>query len=99
MNEDGLAHLPPLRTCLGCRTKKEKGTMLRIVRDGNGRILPDDKGILPGRGAYICKDPECMRKAVKHRAFARAFRASVSDEDLLPLEGYFSDICNKENRC
>lgn len=65
--------------------------LLRVVRDGNGCILPDERGILPGRGAYLCRDPECFQKAAKHGAFSRAFHASVAKQDLLPVEQYFSD--------
>ena len=55
----------PLRTCIACRTEKEKREMLRVVRNAAGEISLDFSGKLPGRGAYICNDEACIKKLRK----------------------------------
>ena len=75
----------PMRTCIGCREKKEKEKLLRIVCTTEG-FSTDGKGILPGRGAYLCDNPECLKRVVKTRALNRAFRRAFSEEDYRRLE-------------
>ena len=62
----------PIRTCLGCRRRRPKEEMLRLVRAADGRVRVD--GIAPGRGAYVCRDPECQERAFKPGRLAHAFR-------------------------
>ncbi|HEY9437161.1 MAG TPA: YlxR family protein [Streptomyces sp.] len=64
----------PERTCVGCRERAAKNGLLRIVADG-GALLPDPRGTLPGRGAYVHPASVCLDLAVRRRAFPRAFRA------------------------
>lgn len=71
---------PVVRTCIACRQEKEKKQMLRIVRDKDGNIKLDFTGKASGRGAYICDDPACIEKCVRHKLIGRALNASVSDE-------------------
>ncbi len=78
-----------LRTCVGCGTVQEKDKMLRMVRDAEGHVVPDVKGVLEGRGAYICKCSECFDKAVKKRSFARAYKCSVTADDLKKVSEFF----------
>lgn len=70
----------PMRQCLGCREMKPKPELLRVVRSPEGEISLDTRGKKPGRGAYICPDPECLRKAVKSRALDRALETKIPDE-------------------
>ena len=70
----------PLRTCLGCRTAKEKSELIRIVRTPEGEVVLDLTGRKNGRGAYICRDAECLRKAVKTKALSRALGAEIPEE-------------------
>jgi predicted RNA-binding protein YlxR (DUF448 family) len=74
----------PERTCLGCRGKRPKGELLRLVRDERG-VRPDPSGKAPGRGAYVHRDPECIRRAMRKGSVARALRTSLSPEDLATL--------------
>jgi predicted RNA-binding protein YlxR (DUF448 family) len=60
----------PFRTCTGCGEKKEKSRMVRIVADPSGRLVPDLKGSMPSRGAYVCPDADCVEKAVGGRLAA-----------------------------
>ena len=70
----------PLRQCVGCREHKEKPQLVRVVRSPEGEVSLDLRGKKPGRGAYICPDPNCLKKAVKSRALERAFSAPIPPE-------------------
>ena len=77
----------PMRQCLGCREMKPKSTLIRVVRAPDGsKITLDFKGKAPGRGAYVCPDPACLKKAVKSRALERAFSAQIPPEVYEALE-------------
>ncbi|UYQ64733.1 YlxR family protein [Streptomyces peucetius] len=68
------ARVCPERTCVGCRERAAKSDLLRIVVI-EGECVPDDRGTLPGRGAYVHPALVCLDLAVRRRAFPRAFRA------------------------
>jgi predicted RNA-binding protein YlxR (DUF448 family) len=61
-----------MRTCLGCRRRRPKVEMVRLVRRTDGRVGPDRTG--PGRGAYVCREPACVERALKPGRLAHAFR-------------------------
>lgn len=75
----------PQRQCIACREQKEKHELIRITRTPEGEIIPDDTGRKNGRGAYICKNKECLRKAVKTKALDRALNMTVSSEVIAQL--------------
>ena len=60
----------PQRTCIACRSTKDKGLLIRIVKDKNNNFSVDKLGKLNGRGAYICNSNECLEKAIKTRALS-----------------------------
>ena len=70
----------PMRQCLGCREMKPKPELLRVVRSPEGEISLDTRGKKPGRGAYICPNSECLRRAVKSHALDRALDTKIPDE-------------------
>lgn len=70
----------PLRQCVGCREHREKPQLVRVVRSPEGEVSLDLRGKKPGRWAYICPDPNCLKKAVKSRALERAFSAPIPPE-------------------
>ena len=76
----------PMRQCLGCREMKPKRELIRAVRSAAGEISLDFRGKAPGRGAYICPNPQCLKKAIKARALERAFSAQIPDEIYTRLE-------------
>ena len=76
----------PMRQCLGCRERKPKKDLLRVVRSPEGEISLDFKGKASGRGAYVCPDPRCLKKAIKARALERAFSAQIPPEIYERLE-------------
>ncbi|WP_432139362.1 MULTISPECIES: YlxR family protein [unclassified Streptomyces] len=64
----------PERTCVGCRERAAKNDLLRIVAVEDA-CVPDPRGTLPGRGAYVHPAAACLDQAVRRRAFTRALRA------------------------
>lgn len=70
----------PQRQCVGCRTMKDKKELIRVVRSAEGDISLDITGKKPGRGAYLCPDGECLKKARKSRALERAFDMAIPPE-------------------
>ena len=72
----------PMRMCMGCRERRPKKELVRVVRTAKeGRVTLDPTGKLAGRGAYICHDkPACLEKAVKTKALERALEAPVEAE-------------------
>ena len=68
----------PMRQCVGCREMKPKKELVRVVRAPDGTLSLDFRGKAPGRGAYVCPDPECLKRARKARALERAFRRARS---------------------
>lgn len=76
----------PLRMCSGCRERAPKKTLLRVVRTPDGELILDARDKAPGRGAYICRNTECLKRARKSRALERALNIAISDEDYARLE-------------
>jgi predicted RNA-binding protein YlxR (DUF448 family) len=62
----------PMRTCVGCRRRRPKAELLRLVRRADGRVDADARG--PGRGAYVCADRDCAERALRPGRLAHAFR-------------------------
>ena len=71
---------PPTRTCSGCGAKTEKSKLVRVVRSPEGEISIDLTGKKPGRGAYICPDPECLKKARKTKRISRSLKCEIPEE-------------------
>ena len=76
----------PMRQCVGCREMREKRALIRVVKSPEGEISLDFKGKKPGRGAYLCPDPACLKRARKARALERAFDGALPDEVYQALE-------------
>ena len=82
----------PMRMCVACREMKPKRELIRVVRTPDGEIKLDPTGKLGGRGAYLCKDAACMKRAAKSGALSRAFETSVKPEIYESLEKELSTI-------
>lgn len=82
---------PPLRTCIGCRKKRAKSTLIRLALDEEGQVVWDMKQILPGRGAYLCSSRGCLKAALKARRFARTFGRAVSTARLTSPDSPWSE--------
>ena len=70
----------PQRKCVGCGTSKDKKELIRVVRNAEGEISVDLTGKKNGRGAYICHDAECLKKAKKAGRLERSFECQISEE-------------------
>lgn len=69
----------PMRMCTGCGEMFDKRTLVRVVKSPEGEVRLDLTGKAAGRGAYVCKNPDCLKKARKKRAFERAFGMQITD--------------------
>lgn len=70
----------PLRMCTGCGEMKPKKELIRVVKSPEGEISLDMTGRKPGRGAYVCRNVECLKAARKARRFEKAFSCKIPDE-------------------
>ena len=76
----------PERQCVGCREKREKRDLIRVLRSPEGEISIDFTGKKSGRGAYICHSSACLKKAKKSGALARQLNCEISVEIYAELE-------------
>ena len=76
----------PLRQCIGCGELKNKREMIRILKTESEGIVLDATGRKNGRGAYVCPDGECLKKAIKSRGLDRSFKMTVPREVYETLE-------------
>ena len=67
----------PMRQCVGCGEMKTKKEMMRVLKTPEGPICLDTTGKKNGRGAYICPDPMCLKKAVKNKGLERSFKTAI----------------------
>ena len=81
----------PERQCLGCNEHKPKSELLRVVRAPDGSISLDFKGKASGRGAYICHDIECLKKARKAKSLDRSLEVPIPEEVYDRLEKEMED--------
>ena len=82
----------PLRQCVGCNEMKSKKEMLRVLKTAEEEVILDATGKLNGRGAYLCKNEECLKKAIKQKGIERSFKMSIDKAVYEKLEKEFLDI-------
>lgn len=84
--------MEPVRTCLGCRSRADKSSLLRVVA-ANGAVTPDPSATLPGRGAWVHPTTQCVEKAIARKTFGRALRVSsaLATEQILATVGASSE--------
>ena len=70
----------PQRQCMGCRERKAKRELIRVVRQPDGTVSLDFGGKMNGRGAYICPNPECLKKVQKSKALDRSLEVTIPTE-------------------
>ena len=70
----------PQRQCMGCRERKPKPDMIRVVRGTDGTVSLDFGGKMNGRGAYICPDMECLKKAIRSKALDRSLEVTIPEQ-------------------
>ena len=77
--------IPP-RQCLGCREMKNKKELIRVVRTPEGSVCLDFGGKMNGRGAYICPNMDCLKKALRSKALDRSLEVTIPQEVVARLE-------------
>lgn len=82
----------PMRQCVGCGEMKSKKEMMRILKTAEGPIVLDVTGKKNGRGAYLCRSEECLKKARKGKGLERSFKMSIPQEVYDNLEKEFAEI-------
>ena len=70
----------PQRQCMGCRERKEKRQLIRVVRKTDGSVCVDFSGKVSGRGAYICPDKACLNKALKSKSLERSLEVAIPQD-------------------
>ena len=82
----------PLRQCVGCGQMKSKKEMMRVLCTADGEICLDTTGKKNGRGAYLCKNGDCLKAARKNKGLERSFQMSIPGEVYDNLEKEFEEI-------
>ena len=77
----------PLRKCVGCMQSFEKKELIRVVRSPEGEVSLDFSGKKSGRGAYVCRNSSCLKKAIKSKRIERNLECEIPDEVYERLEG------------
>ena len=70
----------PQRQCMGCRERKAKRELIRVVRTPEGAVSLDFGGKMNGRGAYLCPNPECLKKAIRSISLDRSLEVTIPQE-------------------
>ncbi|MBR2661102.1 MAG: YlxR family protein [Clostridiales bacterium] len=70
----------PMRMCVGCREMKEKRELIRIVRTPDGEVALDPTGKKSGRGAYVCRQAECLRRSIRQKQLERQLEITLTPE-------------------
>ncbi|MBO5837603.1 MAG: YlxR family protein [Oscillospiraceae bacterium] len=76
----------PQRQCMGCRERRAKKELIRVVRTTEGSVILDFSGKANGRGAYICPQLECLKKAQKAKSLERSLEVPIPQEVYERLE-------------
>lgn len=82
----------PMRQCVGCGEMKSKKEMLRVLKTTEGPIVLDNTGKKNGRGAYLCNDMECLKKARKNKGLERSFKEKIPEQIYDCLEKEFANL-------
>lgn len=82
----------PMRQCVGCREMKPKKELIRVVKSPEDQVTLDFRGKMPGRGAYVCPNPECLKRARKSKALERAFALPLPPEVYEALDTQMEEV-------
>ena len=81
----------PQRQCMGCRERKAKRELIRVVRTPEGNVNLDFGGKMNGRGAYICPQSECLKKAIRSKALDRSLEVTIPEDVYARLQKEMED--------
>ena len=82
----------PMRMCVGCREMKEKKLLIRVVRSPEGEVSLDPGGKKSGRGAYVCRNAECLKRAIKQRQLERQLDVTLPAETVEALTAAMNEL-------
>ena len=74
-----------MRMCVGCREMKEKKSLIRVVRSPEGEVSQDPVGKKPGRGAYVCRSADCLKRAIRQKQLERQLDVTLPPETAAAL--------------
>ena len=86
----------PMRMCVGCREMKEKREMIRVVRSPEGVLSLDPVGKKSGRGAYVCRSEDCLKRAIRQRQLERHLDVELSEEVAAALNAEMERLRGEE---
>ena len=86
----------PMRMCVGCREMKPKRELIRVVRSPEGEVSMDPVGKKPGRGAYVCRSAECLKRAIKQRQLERQLEVQLTEEVAQQLQQALENLPEPE---
>jgi predicted RNA-binding protein YlxR (DUF448 family) len=86
----------PLRSCIACQARRPKRELIRIVRTPEGTFEIDPKGKRAGRGAYVCRNQNCLNAALQPRKLSHALKCQVGAEELSALEALGASLVADE---
>ncbi|WP_084104365.1 YlxR family protein [Demequina sp. NBRC 110056] len=76
----------PVRTCVGCRSKAARSALVRLALE-DGRVVVDERESLPGRGAWLHPESDCLAQALRRNSIGRALRSPGADASSVALPG------------
>ncbi len=82
----------PSRICVGCREPREKRSMVRVVKTAENEICLDVTGRKNGRGAYICKNTECLQRAIQTKGLERSLKTQIPEQVINLLKEEMSAV-------
>ena len=82
----------PMRRCVGCGEMKSKKEMMRVLKTSENEFVLDATGKKNGRGAYLCKNAECLKKAKKTKSLERSLKVDNPTDVFEQLEKELDNI-------
>ena len=82
----------PMRQCIGCQEMKSKKELIRVLKTCDEEIVVDTTGKKNGRGSYLCKNAECLKKAKKTKSLERSLKVDIPTDVFEQLEKELDNI-------
>ena len=87
----------PMRMCVGCREMKEKKQLIRVVRSPEGEVSLDPGGKKSGRGAYVCRNADCLKRAIRQKQLERQLDVTLPAETVDALTAAMNGLAEAAN--
>ena len=86
-----------MRMCVGCREMKEKKELIRVVRSPEGEVSLDPGGKKSGRGAYVCRSADCLKRAIRQKQLERQLDVTLPAETVDALTAAMNGLAEAAN--